>query len=65
MFKVINPYNRFIIQVNQFLIKIIEPLLKKIRDYIPPVAGIDLSMIIVFLAIHFTKDVLYTYLYTY
>ena len=65
MFKVINPYNQFIIQVNRFLIRIIEPVLEKIRIYVPSIAGIDISVIILFLAIHFTNDLLYTYLYVY
>ena len=65
MFKIINPYNRFIIQINQFLVNIIEPVLKRIRRYIPHIAGIDVSIIIVFLAIYFIRDVLYTYFYVY
>jgi YggT family protein len=63
MFKVVNPYNQFIIQINRFLIKIIEPVLNKIRHYIPSFSGIDLSILILFLAIHFTQDILYSYLY--
>ena len=53
LFKIINQHNQFVVQVNRFLIRIIEPVLSKIRNYIPPIAGIDVSIIIVFLAIYF------------
>ena len=65
MFRVVNPYNIFVMRLNRFLIEIIEPVLGKIRKYIPVVAGVDLALIVLFLLIHFTKDVLYTYFYVY
>ncbi|MBT4878313.1 MAG: YggT family protein [Alphaproteobacteria bacterium] len=65
LFKVINNYNQFVIRVNRFLVQIIEPVLEKIRKFIPNVAGIDISLIILFILIRFSKDVLYTYLYVY
>ena len=65
MFKIINPYNQFLLQINRFLVKIIEPALNKIRHYIPTFSGIDLSVLILFLAIHFTQDILYSYFYVY
>ncbi|MBL6621895.1 MAG: YggT family protein [Rickettsiales bacterium] len=65
MFKIINSYNPIVIRVNEFLIKIIEPVLAKIRKFIPNLAGIDISVIILFILIRFTKDLLYTYLYVY
>ncbi len=65
LFKVINNYNQFVIRVNRFLVQIIEPVLEKIRKFIPNVAGIDISLIILFILIQFSKDVLYTYLYVY
>ena len=65
MFSVINQYNQFVVRVNRFLIGIIEPVLRKLRVYIPSMGGVDLSMIALFLLIHFTRDVLYTYFYVY
>lgn len=65
LFKVINNYNQFVIRVNRFLVQIIEPVLEKIRKFIPNVAGIDISLIILFILIQFSKDILYTYLYVY
>ena len=63
MFKIVNPYSQIVVRLNSFLSKIIEPILSKIRKYIPPIAGIDISMIIVFLIINFIKNALYTYVY--
>ena len=64
MFSAINQYNQFVV-INRFLIGIIEPVLRKLRVYIPSMGGVDLSMIALFLLIHFTRDVLYTYFYVY
>ncbi|MBT4921397.1 MAG: YggT family protein [Rickettsiales bacterium] len=63
-FNVINRYSPVVVQINRFLVGLIEPVLRKLRVYIPSVAGIDLSMIALFLLIHFTQDSLYTYFYT-
>ena len=58
LFKIINPYNQFVNQIYGFLIKIFEPVLKKIRRYIPTINGIDLSVIALFLLIAFTQQIL-------
>jgi YggT family protein len=63
LFKVINPYNQFVQQLHKFLIRIIEPILTKIRKYAPNISGVDVSMIILFLVIYFIRDILYTYFY--
>jgi YggT family protein len=63
MFKIINPYSEFVQMVNRFLIRIFEPVLTKMRNYIPIIAGVDLSVLVLFLLIRFAKDVLYTYFY--
>ena len=61
----INLYSKIVIKVNGFLYKIFEPVLAKIRRYIPNISGIDISVIVLFLLIHFSKDVLYTYFYVF
>lgn len=63
LFKVVNPYNKFVQQVNHFLIKIIEPILAKIRKFVPTIAGVDISILVLFLAIYLIRDILYTYFY--
>ena len=43
--------------------KIVEPLLSKIRQYLPTISGIDLSPIVLFLLLNFLRNVLFTYFY--
>ncbi|MDR3224659.1 MAG: YggT family protein [Holosporales bacterium] len=42
-------------KVYAFLASKIEPCLAWIRTFIPPIAGFNLSALVVFLAIHFSK----------
>lgn len=63
LFKILNPHNEFVQRVYQFLVKIIEPALSKIRKYVPIIAGIDLSILVLFLGLYLIRDILYTYLY--
>ncbi len=65
LFKIINPYNQFVQQVHRFLIRIFEPVLSKIRNHVPNIHGIDISVLILFLGIYFVRDILYTYFYVY
>ena len=58
LFKIINPYNQFVNQIYGFLIRIFEPVLRKIRRYIPNINGIDLSVIALFLLIGFSQQIL-------
>jgi YggT family protein len=58
LFKIVNPYNQFVNQIYGFLIKIFEPILKKIRKYIPNINGVDLSVIALFLIISFSQQIL-------
>lgn len=64
-FNVVNRNNLFVLRVNDFLRRIVEPVLGKIRRYIPKPGGVDLSPIVLLLLIYFFNDVLYTYFYTY
>jgi YggT family protein len=63
LFKIINPYSQFVQSINRFLIRIFEPVLSRMRRYIPVLGGVDLSVLVLFLLIGFAKDFLYTYLY--
>jgi YggT family protein len=47
-----DPYNPIV----RFLIQATDPLLQKIRRYIPPMGGIDLSPMILILAIVFLQS---------
>ncbi|WP_422369507.1 YggT family protein [Pelagibius sp.] len=57
-FGVINTRNQFISMVGEFLWRITEPALRPIRRFMPNLGGIDISPIILILAIYFASDVL-------
>lgn len=51
--------NKFFFTLHQFM----EPLLSRIRRHLPRVGGVDISPIVAFLLLNFTKNVLFTYFY--
>ncbi len=57
-FGVINTRNRFVYMVGDFLYRITEPLLRPIRRVLPDMGGIDLSPVVLLLAIVFIQNVL-------
>ena len=60
-FQMINSYNKIINAIFRALISIHEPLLGKIRRYMPSLSGIDLSPVIVILLISFIKNLIQDY----
>lgn len=54
-FKVVNTSNQLVYMVGDFLFRITEPILKRIRSVIPPVGGMDLSPLILLLALFFVR----------
>ena len=62
-FGILNRDNKFVYKVMEVLGKIVEPLLSKIRQYLPTISGIDLSPIVLFLLLNFLRNVLFTYFY--
>jgi YggT family protein len=54
-FNVINQYNNFVRTLLRILLTLTEPVFRQIRRVVPPVAGLDLSPIIVFLIIWFLQ----------
>lgn len=62
-FNIVNSYQPLVQQLNYFLKKLTEPVLNLIRSIIPPLGGIDLSAIILFLLLGFIRNSLYTYFY--
>ncbi|WP_421761906.1 YggT family protein [Devosia sp.] len=55
-FNVINTRNQFVANVWRVLNQITEPILRPIRRVIPPMGGLDLSPIIVFVIIFFLQN---------
>ena len=50
-FNIINTYNRFVHMVISSLNQIVEPALRRIRQYLPVTGGLDFSPIVLILAI--------------
>jgi YggT family protein len=55
-FNVINTRNQFVSTVWRVINQITEPILRPIRRVIPPVGGLDLSPIIVFIILFFLQS---------
>ena len=60
-FNVINTSNRFVYSVMEILYKLSEPSLRIVRKYIPNFGGIDISPIIVYLALEFFQRLIIEY----
>ncbi len=54
-FNVINQYNNFVRTVLRILIALTDPVFRQVRRVIPPIGGLDLSPIVVFVAIWFLQ----------
>ena len=52
-FGVINTYNRYARGIVQFLDAVTEPVFRQVRKVIPPIGGLDLSPLIVLIALQF------------
>lgn len=55
-FNVINTRNQFVDAVWRVINQITEPILRPIRRFVPPLGGLDLSPIIVFVIIFFLQN---------
>tara|TARA_R110002012_G_scaffold67291_2_gene175471 strand:- start:310 stop:588 length:279 start_codon:yes stop_codon:yes gene_type:complete len=61
-FNVINAQNRFVYLVMDFLYRVTEPLLRPIRNVLPNLGGLDLSPIVLVLALSFIRSLMWEYL---
>jgi YggT family protein len=61
-FGVVNTRNQFVRMLAEFLYRITEPVLRPIRGFIPSIGGIDLSPIVVIIAIFFIRTLMQGYL---
>ncbi len=55
-FNVINTGNRFVYVVGDFLHRITEPALRPIRNILPNLGGIDISPVVLILALIFIRN---------
>ena len=56
-FGIVNPYNQFARAIWNFLQTVTEPALRPIRAMLPDLGGIDISPIILLIALEFIKGV--------
>ncbi|MEP7241087.1 MAG: YggT family protein [Devosia sp.] len=63
-FNVINTRNQFVASVWRILNQITDPILRPIRRIIPPMGGLDLSPIVVFIIIFFLQQLISNYAMT-
>jgi YggT family protein len=57
-FNVINVRNKFVFAVLSFLFRITDPPLRPIRRILPNLGGIDISPVILILALYFLRDLI-------
>jgi YggT family protein len=62
-FNVVNPRNQIVGTIGNALYALTEPVLRPIRNRLPQLGGLDLSPIVVFLAIFLIQRVIEIYLY--
>lgn len=57
-FNVVNPANRVVHTVGDFLHRLTEPALRPIRNVLPDLGGVDISPIVLILLLYFLQGVL-------
>src|SRR5262249_53612737 len=61
-FNVINTRNPFVYRLGEFLYRITDPALRPIRNVLPSFGGIDVSPVVLILALVFVRDLINEYL---
>lgn len=59
-FNVVNPGNRFVGMIGEFLYKATEPALRPIRRFLPDLGGLDISPIVLLLLVFFVRRLMWT-----
>ena len=60
-FNVVNERNPIVSQIGDFLYRVTEPALRPIRRILPNLGGIDISPIILILALFFLRNLLFEF----
>lgn len=60
-FNIVNTYQVIVQKIRLVLFKLVEPVLARIRRYMPDLGGLDLSPIVLLIAIQFLQYVIYYY----
>lgn len=61
-FRIVNPWQPFVRMAIHFLGRIHEPLMGMVRQYLPNLGGIDISPIVLLLAVQFLRNLLIGFL---
>jgi len=61
-FNVLNTQNRFVFMIFGFTNRLTNPILNKIRNFLPNFGTIDASPVVLLLALWFIKSLMYEYL---
>ena len=62
-FNVVNQRNDFVAMIGRFLYSVTEPVLRPIRRFLPNLEGIDISPVILLLAILLIQQIIIRYIY--
>lgn len=62
-FNILNTRSNFVNKLSFVLYQLTEPVLRRVRKYMPDLGGIDISPIIVLLAIQLIKNIMFEYFY--
>ncbi len=60
-FNVLNTGNPIVWRIGEFLHRITEPLLAPIRQWIPAFGGIDISPVVLIIALYFLRDLFFEF----
>ncbi|MDB2324160.1 YggT family protein [Alphaproteobacteria bacterium] len=63
-FRIINPWQPAVRMIVSVLGRIHEPILGRIRQFLPDLGGIDISPIVVFLGVQFIRNLVVSWLAT-
>ncbi len=61
-FNIVNTSNRIVYVIGEALFRITEPALRPIRRFLPSLGGIDISPVVLILALIFLRNLLFEYL---
>jgi YggT family protein len=61
-FNVVNTRNRAVYVISDFLWRVTEPALRPFRRIVPNLGGIDISPVLLILALYFVKNLMFEYL---
>lgn len=62
VFNVVNPRNQAVYLVRDLTGRLTEPLLRPIRGLLPSMGGLDISPVLLILALYFVRDLAFQYL---